>query len=251
MLTIDAMRQLCEAYDLHSSVAEREVLERLGNPSSDEIIDTALANLQSDDRNIRVLMLRVLKGQTGPKAMQGILAGLNDPKRRVREVAIKASGNYHSYSQITDRLKAMVTDDHETRRIRRIALDSLVGSAITTAHEVTPSDIQALESLAKVDTYRTQILFGLLQLDLTTPVEDMLREFVRNGTKDEAVMATRALCGFRVVNLGQFERSNPAQRYVVDNCDIAAGRVWYWVKREHHAALITGQLPPSKPEDLE
>jgi hypothetical protein len=50
--------------------------------------------------------------------MQGILAGLNDQVRRVREVAIKSSGNYHDFPEIMNRLKEIVTDQHEQRKIR-------------------------------------------------------------------------------------------------------------------------------------
>lgn len=247
MLDHAAMRQLSQAYDPYAPLTERDVLAQLGNPSPGEIIDTALAGLASGDRNVRVLMLRVLKGQSGPKAMQGILSGLNDPKRRVREVAIKSSATYQPYPEITDRLKAMVADEHETRRLRTLALQALAGGVGTLANDLTASAAQALETLVKIDTYRTGILFKLLQLDLTAPVETLLREFVATGTKEEAVMATRALCGFRVVNLGHFEPGGAAQRYVTDTCEIAAGRVWYWVKREQYAALLAGQVPPAAP----
>src|SRR5512136_1551037 len=141
MLTHDAMRQLSRAYDPYAPSAEQDVLALLGNPSREEIIDTALAGLSSDNRNLRVLMLRVLKGQSGPRAMQGILAGLDDPKRRVREVAIKSSANFHSYPEITDRLKAIGADEHETRRIRNFALNSLAGAG-SLLSELTDSDVQ-------------------------------------------------------------------------------------------------------------
>jgi hypothetical protein len=247
MLDHETMRRLSRAYDPYASVTEHDILGQIGNPSPTEIIDTALAGLASDDRNLRVLMLRVLKGQSGPRAMQGILAGLNDPKRRVREVAIKSSADFHSYPEITDRLKAMVADEHETRRIRNFALNSLAGAG-SLLNDLTATDVRALESLAKIDAYRAEILFGLLKLDLTAPVEDLLHTFVANGAPHEAVMATRALCGFRVVNLGQFEPYSAVQKYIVDTCEVASGRVWYWVKREHYAALISGQLPPSSTE---
>jgi HEAT repeat protein len=243
MLNHDAMRQLRQAYDPYSPLTERDVLARLGNPSRQAIVDAALAGLTSDDRNVRVLMLRVLAGQSGPEAMRGILAGLNDPKRRVREVAIKSSASFHDYAEITDWLKAMVADEHETSRIRRLALDSLAGGPEPLVGNLTAGDAQALESLARIDAYRSEILFGLLRLDLTERVEELLREFVKNGTREEAVTATRALCGYRVVNLGQFEGHDMVQRYVTENCEIAAGRVCYWVRRDHYAALVSGRVP--------
>jgi hypothetical protein len=244
MLNHDAMRQLREAYGPHSPLSERDVLEQLGNPSQDEIVDSALAGLASDDRNVRVLMLRVLGRQSGCRAMRGILTGLSDPKRRVREVAIRSSRSFRDYPEITDRLSAMVTDECETRRIRGLALRSLAGVGGPLVSKLPTGAAQALISLARSDTYRTGILICLLHLDLTEHVEDLLREIVRNGTKDEAVMATRALCGYRVVNLGQLETNPAVRRYVTESCDIAAGSVLYWVKRDEYGALLSGQLPP-------
>src|SRR5688500_1226334 len=70
MLSLAAMRQLRDAYHPHRPLSEKAVFDRVGNPTPDEIIETALAGLKSEDRNVRVLMLRVLKGQTGEKAMR-------------------------------------------------------------------------------------------------------------------------------------------------------------------------------------
>jgi hypothetical protein len=78
MLSLDAMRKLRAAYDPYSGVSEVDVLRQIGNPTRDAIIDTVLEGLHSEDRNIRVLMLRVLAGQSGERAMRGILAGLGD-----------------------------------------------------------------------------------------------------------------------------------------------------------------------------
>jgi hypothetical protein len=243
MLNRDAMRQLRGAYSSHPVRSESEVLEQLGNPSQDEIVNCALAGLASDDRNVRVLMLRVLSRQSGPKGMRGILTGLSDPKRRVREVAIRSSPNYHAYPEITDRLGAMVTDERETRRIRGIALRTLVLGAGPRVSTLPAGAAQALGSLAESEAHRTGILIGLLHLDLTEHVERLLREFVENGTKEEAVMATRALCGYRVLNLGQLETNPAVRKYVIETCDIAAGRVIYWVKRDEYDALVAGRLP--------
>jgi hypothetical protein len=187
-------------------------------------------------------MLRVLKHQSGSRAMQGILAGLNDPKRRVRAVAIAGSAGFHGYPEITDRLEAIALDEQETQRVRRFALDSLTGSAGVSAQELTASHLNALRMLAKSDAYRSALLFRLLHLDLTGPVEALLREFVAGGTREEAVMATRALYGYRVVNLGDFE-SEQVRDYVAQTCELAAEHVSYWVKREQYADLLAGRLP--------
>lgn len=243
MLDDSAMRQLKQAYDAGSPAVENEVLEQLGNPSRDEIVEAALAGMRSEDRNVRVLMLRVLRHQPGPRAMQGILAGLNDAKRRVRMVAIASSAGFHRYPEITDRLEAIALDEHEIRRIRRFALDSLASSAGSSADELTDSHLNALRMIAKSDAHRSALLFRLLHLDLTEPVETLLRDFVANGTREEAVMATRGLYGYRVANLGHFA-SEQTRDYIVQTCELAVEYVSYWIKREQYADLLAGRLPP-------
>jgi hypothetical protein len=44
----------------------------------------------------------------------------------------------------------------------------------------------------------------LLQQRPDASLRELLRDIVRNATKDEAVAATRALCGMRIVNLAHF-----------------------------------------------
>ncbi len=246
MLSHSAMRELSLANTSRSQATESEILARLGHPSRDEIVETAIAGLASQDRNVRVVMLRVLRGQSGPRAMQGVLAGLSDPKRRVREVAIDASANYHMYPEITDRLEAMAIDEHETRRIRSFALASLVEPVGSLGQALTAAHLQAVDSIARSDKYRGRILMGLLQLDLNRHVEPLLRDFVANGTREEAVMATRALCGFRVASLGAFE-SGRVRKYIIHTCEPAAGRFMYWVRREQYPDLLAGRLPESNP----
>ena len=240
MLSLETMRQLREAYLPHLPTSEKEVLELAGNPTPEEIVETALAGLQSEDRNVRVLMLRVLKGQTGAKAMRGILAGLNDKARRVRLVAIKSSGNYHQFPEITSRLRAMVTDEQEKRKIRGEALGNLAGaggSVVEVAEDLTTTAAEALRILGKTEKYRFDILFGLLRLDLTDHVEELLKEFITNGTKAEAIMATRALCGYRVIHIDMFGNDKAVQRHIMQSCELAAGRMFYWITRTEFEAL--------------
>ena len=82
------------------------------------------------------------------------------------------------------------------------------------------------------------ILLGLLRLDLSDEVESLLKAFVIDGTKEEAVMATRALCGYRVISLSAFENDRAAQRQIKETCEPAAGRVFYWMKRTEYEALV-------------
>lgn len=44
-------------------------------------------------------------------------------------------------------------------------------------------DPEVLESLASMEAYRAQILFGLLQVPLTPRVEALLRDFIAEGRK--------------------------------------------------------------------
>ena len=237
MLSLEAMQQLRDAYFPYSPVSEPDVLAQLGHPTRDEIIETALNGLKSEDRNVRVLMLRVLGGQSGEQAMRGILAGLNDSERRVRSVAIKSSGNYLVFPEITNRLQAIVTDEGETRKIRGQALSSLAGREGRLVGDLSDTAAETLETLAKIERYRFQILFGLVRLDLTERVETLLKAFVTSGSKAEAIMATRALCGYRVVHIGRFEDDRATEQHIRQTCEVAAGRMFYWITRTEYDAL--------------
>ncbi len=245
MLSHAAMQQLREAYLPHSSVTEAEVFDQLGQPTRAEIIETALAGMQSTDPNERVLMLRVLVGQSGAQAMRGILVGLNDPKRRVRSVAIKSSGNYLDFPEITNQLQAIVTNDNETRKIRGQALSVLAGHNMGMPGQMTAAMADTLEELAQVESYRWQILFGLARLDLTDRVEALLKAFVKGGSKAEAIMATRVLCGYRIINIGQFDGDEVTQQKIMQTCEIAVERVSYWIPRDLYDQLIQQHSPSS------
>lgn len=240
MLSLEAMRQIKDAYAFQPS-AMRDVFERWGNPAPDEIVESARAGMQSEDRNVRVLMLRVLKHQTGENAMRGVLAGLNDPMRRVRSVAVMSSGNYLHFPEITDRLKEIVTDAHEKRKIRSQALSTLSGASQKAMEDLSETVTDALQSLAQTEQYRFNILFGLLRLDLTDRVDALLREFVKDGTKAEAIMATRALCGYRVIHIDSFAHDKAVQKRILQTCELAAGRMFYWIPRAEYETLRASQ----------
>ena len=231
MLTIEDLRSLNAAYFPHAPESLPETLKALDNPSSDDITAAALANLPNVDRNVRVLMLRVIAHHPNTATMQGILTGLSDDQRRVREVAIQSSANFLQYSEITQRLAEIATDDGEKRKIRSRALSMLAAFGGQALQGPLPQvAAAALEKLAANERYRSQILFTLLHLDLSEMVEKLLKEFVKNGSKEEAVMATKGLCGYKIVNLGSFDEA--ARKRIVQTCDLASGRVSYWVKRE-------------------
>ncbi len=111
------------------------------------------------------------------------------------------------------------------------------GQAVRLENGLADTAADALRNLAKIPRRRFEILFRLLQLELVDTVEELLREFVRDGSKEEAVMATRALCGYRVIHLGAFEGAPDIQSQIKQTCEVAAGRVYYWVKRDQFDAL--------------
>ena len=162
MLSIEDMRKLRDAYFPHLPSSEDEILAELGNPSREEIVDTALAGMQSEDRNIRVLMLRVLKYHPGDRAMEGILRGLKDKKRRAKSVALDGCRSFLHYPEITSRLEAMVNDESEHRKIRRGALGCLASLGATDFMK---------DTLSKHENIREGVLLNLLTLDLSDKAE--------------------------------------------------------------------------------
>jgi hypothetical protein len=135
-------------------------------------------------------------------------------------------------------LTAIVKDGAEKSRIRRFALDMLARAGSATKTGLGDSAADALRSLAKMPRSRSEILFRLLQMDIDNNNEGLLRDYVRDGSREEVVMATRALCGNRVIHLGAFEGAPDIQSQIRQTCEVAAGRVYYWVKRDHCDALL-------------
>jgi hypothetical protein len=191
--------------------------------------EQALEAIKSPDRNIRVRALRAAFSAAKPEGADVILAGLGDGKRRVKEVALKSSKPYLSDPRIVERITAMVKDETEYHRIRDKALLALGGGFpnVNAAGQLPKAAIDALRSLAAVDKYRGDVLSRLVRMDLTPEVEALLNEFVRSGNKDEAVAATRALCGYRLVNWGTAKPAELAAAGAVH-----AGGVHYWIRRD-------------------
>jgi hypothetical protein len=189
----------------------------------------ALEAIKSPDRNIRVRALRAAFSAATPESADVILAGLGDGKRRVKEVALKSSKPFLSDARIVERITAMVTDETEYHRIRDKALFALGGGFpnVNAAGQLPKAAIDALRSLAAVDKYRGDVLSRLVRMDLTPEVEALLTEYVRSGNKDEAVAATRALCGYRLVNWGTAKPAELAAAGAVH-----AGGVHYWIRRD-------------------
>jgi HEAT repeat protein len=189
----------------------------------------ALEAIKSPDRNVRVRALRAAFAEAKPEGVDVILIGLGDTKRRVKEVALKSSRPFLGDPRVVERITAMVTDEKEYHRIRDKALFALGGGfpKVNQAGRLPEVAISALRSLAAVDRYRAAVLHRLVRVDLTPEVEALLNEYVRSGNKEEAVAATRALCGYRLVNWGS---AKPAELAAVGA--VHAQGVDYWIRRD-------------------
>lgn len=192
--------------------------------------EEALEAIRSEDRNLRVRALRAVFSDAKPEGADVVLTGLGDRKRRVKEVALKSSKPFLGDLRVVERIRAMVLDATEYHRIRDKALFALGGGfpKVNAAGEVPDPAIDALRSLAGVERYRGAVLRRLVRMDLTPEVDALLKEYVHSGTKDEAVAATRALCGYRLVNWG-----NPKPAELAAAGAVHAGGVDYWIRRDY------------------
>jgi hypothetical protein len=172
----------------------RDEMAKLGATEA-EMVAAVLPALDSSDRNLRVRALWALSLFADARATEGVLRGLRDPARRVREVAMKASVPQHVASpEVVAALQRIAEDETETNRLRRHAFFALSSGATRSALPDVAGP--ALLELMGSDRYRLPILVRLCKSRSRTPeTRAILQEFVRSGTKDEAVMATRALAG--------------------------------------------------------
>lgn len=236
MLSIGDLEKLRDAYSVYRDVSLAEALRELGDPSPQAIV-AAAANLMSDsDRNARVLALRVLAHQRGEQAMRGVRAGLNDETRRVCAVAIQAAANFLGYEQVVARLEAIARDTGLKRKLRRRALSMLAGNEGRLPGDLTPAAAAALRRLMADSDYRFAIVFGLARLALRPRVTSLLREFARSADEAERQMAGRALGGERVIHIDGYAADEAMRRRIMASCDIAHGRMYYWLPRAESMA---------------
>ena len=206
----------------------------ISGASVNEKLKVTLKGFESDNRNVRVYALRLLTQFTSHDSLsdddfelaaQVVCAGLSDSKRRVRHIALKLSSPFLAHSNVVNRLREMSDDPGEKTKIRMGAVSVLaMARALGDASSVRAADLQKLRG------FRHQLLLWLCQGPVNDNVKALLETFVEDGTREEAIMATRALCGYRIVNLGAFESSK--RREITQTSHIAFGRVWYWVKRD-------------------
>lgn len=239
-LTPEALIPLARAAVLWVA-AEREeqktaALADLGSPSDDAVVEAAIAGLDSADRNVRHAMVRVLSLYDGDDVAAAMLRASRDPMPRVRRAAAISMRRLLDRTEILDRLQEMGTDDAHPK-VRREAFSSLAGRAAVpyldrpASAVVAPPAARHLEALMEHDQrLRAQVLFGLVRLPLDGDVRRLLERFVIDGTKDEAVTATRALSGFRVRRVEEVPDPALAAR-IPHECERAGGNGWWWVPR--------------------
>ncbi len=231
MLRIADMELLREAYRLGDAASRRDALLQIGKPPPDALVAFALAQLSSPDRNIRVLMLRVLREQRGEQAMRGVLAGLHDEARRVCAVAIQACPNYLAYADIVVRLEAMVLDSRLKRKLRRRALSMLAGDDGRMPGDLTEAVAEALRRLMQNPECRFAILFGLARLHLESRTRAILELFAQSDDAAERSLAGRALSGEYIIHIDNYAQSPAQQQAIMQQCEIAHGRMYYWLPR--------------------
>ncbi len=235
MLSIGDLEKLREGYRANGRLSFEDALRAVGDPPEQAIVEAAVKAMAHSNRNIRVLALRVLAHQRGEAAMRGVLAGLHDDKRRVCAVAIQASARYLGYVEVVARLEAIARTAGMKGKLRRRALSMLSGDEGRVPGDLTPAASAALRRLMAASEYRYTIVFGLVRLDLGQRVKALLEEFTRSSDEGERRMAERALHGERVVHIGNYEADEGLQRWIMENCDLAHGRMYYWAPREDAA----------------
>jgi hypothetical protein len=225
-----------------------EQLAALGAPDG-EVITAALAAAGADDRNLRVRALWALWRFPDPWATAAVLAGLRDPVRRVREVAMKCVRPHHATPAVVGALRAIVDDEQETNRLRRQAFFVLASSVVRGA--VPEVAEETLRSLMDSERFRAPVLLRLCTTGEHSPAaREVLREFVRSGSKEEAVMATRALCGHRLMRVDAWLPAELRQRVreQYDPApDVYGGVPLYWLPVADAAALAAEVGVPGAP----
>jgi hypothetical protein len=225
-LTPDELIRLARAAVSLDPAEPGTTLRALGDPDPPALATAAFEHMSSDDRNVRVAMLRVLALSDGPDAVRGILAGLDDPVKRVREVAAKSSVRFVTNERVAQRLQRAI--QMQETGSSKPAFDVLSGlfTAPYSEHS-NPMLTDVLASLIESRKHQPAVLTALLRTPLTDEVRELLREIIEQGTKQEAILATRRLCGYRIARLEEF--SPERQAVVRRTCERAWGSVWYWV----------------------
>lgn len=241
MLSISDLKTLREAYSASSELTVEQARRQIGDPADETIVASAVAQMSHADRNRRVLALRVLEHQAGGRAARAVLAGMVDEKRRVRQTAIQACPNYLAHEAVVARLEAIARDRGEKRKLRRRALSMLAGNEGRLQGDLTAAASAALRRLMADEAYRFAILFGLARLELTRRVKALLEAFAVSADAAARGLAQRALGGERVIHIDGYAADKEMRQRIMQTCEIAHGRMYYWLPRAGGAAepLVT------------
>jgi HEAT repeat protein len=214
MLTKEQIKMLARASVMYGSFGDEQAvtpwdasvrehaLASLGGPDDEALITSALDALRDDDRNLRVAALRLARYHLGDeRVVAAVVDATRDPARRVRRIAVQLCSMLTNRPGVPERLREMVDDRDETTKISGAALGALAGNV---AAGLPGSGLRSVSDLLGSDAFRERVLLMLLQQRADDSVRELLQEVVRTGTKGEAVAATRALCGMRIVNLAHF-----------------------------------------------
>jgi hypothetical protein len=213
----------------------KKALQSLASKPVDDRLKGIQSALADDDRNLRVFALRFLRDTAADSdlndaqfedAVASICSGLKDTKRRVRDVALKSCQPFLSHQDVVNRLREMVHDDKEKRKLRGGAI-----AALSNASALGPAGAEAVSEMLEIPALRQPALLWLAQVPLTDPVKELLQAFVETGSREEAVMATRALCGYRIINLAAITDPKKRREFAQSGYP-ASGRAWYWMKRD-------------------
>ena len=258
MVTTDAVLDVIARSPWNFGAERRPWLEaelaKLGG-SDEEVVTAALGAAASEDRNVRVKALWVLSLYADPRATAAVLAALSDPVRRVREVAMKSAAPHHVASPaVVARLQEIAESESEVGRLRRQAFFVLSSTATRKALPDVAQD--AMLSLIDGKKFRGAILVRLCKSTThTSPSRAVLQEIVRTGTKEEAVMATRALAGQLLVRVDGWLPADARQRVreTYDPCpevQVVMGSNWpesSWIPVEEALELARSVGYPSVP----
>ena len=163
-------------------------LDALGRPTDEDVVAPAIELLSNADRNLRVVALRVLAWyRERADVVEALVAATRDDVRRVRRIAM----DLIPADQPTgvERLIEVAEDETEYHRIRSQALFRIAKRPLR------PETLEPLRRILGRDRDRRRVLFVLVSRELDEVAREVLRDIVRTGTKEEAVTATRALCG--------------------------------------------------------
>lgn len=214
MLNSDQIRTLARASTRFAQF-DASARASVGDPDDEAIIISALGALEAEDRNVRVAALRILWFYLGDdRVIEAVLRATHDPARRVRRIAVGYCALLVDRPGVAERLREVVDDPNETNKISSGALFALAGRYAAGAPG--PA-LRVVADLLSSDDHRERVLLHLLTQRPDESTRDLLREVVRTGSKDEAIAATRALCGQLIVNLAHFLPED--RKRVQDECD--------------------------------